>query len=151
LAGSPDFTSIRYCSGGERGVDAGGDLRERIAGQLRADDRGPRRAAHGEILKRPQAGERQRLQTGHGGQPAGRQLVEVVPGAEDVDQARRDEVERDAGHREPEHAPSQPVRRLGLGRRAALDLVLDVRPLIDRALDAIADLGHRRPAYGSPG
>jgi hypothetical protein len=66
----------------ERGAEraaARRDLRERIAGELRADDRRPRRPAHRKVLEQPQARERERLQPGHHGEPPRGQLVEVVP------------------------------------------------------------------------
>ena len=146
VGGQPGLDEHPVLQRGAERAAAGRDLRQRVARQLRADDGGPRRPAHGQVLERPQARERERLQAGHRGQPPRGQLVEVVPRAEDVDQARRDEVERDAGDGEPEHAAAQPSGRGGLGGLPALDLVLDVRALVDRALDAVADLAHRRSA-----
>ena len=132
------------------GAAAGGDLRQRVARELRRDHGGDSRAAHREVLQRPQARQRGDLQREHEREPGGRQLVEVVPGAEHVDQARSHEVERDPGDREPEHGADDPLPR-GRRRLAALDLVLGVGALLDRALEPVADLGHRRPEYESRG
>ena len=151
LARQPGLDEHAVLQRGAECPATGRDLRQRVARQLRAHDGGPRRPSHREVLERPQARERQRLQAGHRGQPARGQLVELVRRAERVDQARRDEVERDAGHRQPEHAPAQPVGRSWLGSRPALDLVFDIGPLIDGMLDAVADLGHRRAAYAARG
>ena len=70
--------------------------------------------------------------------------AEAVGGAEDLDQARRDQVERDARDGEPEErAPeARPLRPAGF---AALELTLDVRAALDRMLEPVADpfvLGH---------
>ena len=142
LRGQPGLDEHPVLQCGADRTAAGRDLRQRVARELRADHRRPRRPAHRQVLERPQAREGERLQAGHRGQPPRGELVEVVPRAEDIDQARRDEVQRDCGDRQPEHGPAQPTARGRLGSRPALDLVLDIRPLIDRALYAVADLAH---------
>ena len=73
---------------------AGRDLRQRVARELRGDHRRPARLVQRHPLQRPQAGERGGLQHRHRHQPGGRERVKVVPGPEEVQEARRDEVQR---------------------------------------------------------
>ena len=126
----------------QRGADraaAGRDLRQRVAGELRATRR---RATTARACARYWSAHRQasdeRLQAGHRRQPARGQLVEVVPGAEHLDQARRDEVERHAGDREPEHGAAQPRRRGPAASPRSISCSTSAR-CVDRALDAVAD------------
>jgi hypothetical protein len=121
---------------------AGSDLRERVAGELRGDHRGPRRA-DGHVLQPPQAAQRRDLQRGHRSQPARAELVEVLPGGEEVEQAGEDEVQRDRGDREPDAPAHEPPAR-GRLRLTALDDLLDVGAVLDRALDPISNARPRR-------
>ena len=159
VGGQPGLDEHPVLQRGAERAAAGRDLRQRVARQLRADDGRPRRPAHGQVLERPQARERQRLQAGHRGQPPRGQLVEVVPRAEDVDQARRDEVERDAGHREPEHGPAQPAARGGsaasprsisCSTSARWSIARSTRSPIWVIAASLRAVGHARP-YGAPG
>ena len=86
---------------------------QRVAGELGVDHRRPRRRVDRQPLQDPQAGERQRLQQRQQREPAAARSAEVCHEPKHVDQARGDEVERDAGDREPEA-----VRRM-LGRAGA--------------------------------
>ena len=54
----------------------------------------------------------------------------------------RHEVERDGGDAEPDDSSDEAAAD-GLGRLAARDLALDVRPLLERALQPIADVRAR--------
>jgi hypothetical protein len=63
----------------------------------------------------------------------------VPPRAEHLDDRREDEVERDAGDRDPEDRLAQPAAGLGLD--------LDLGALLDRMLDPVAE-GLGRPVGG---
>ena len=79
----------------------------------------PRRPAHREVLQRPQAGQRRRPGArAISAEPGGREPVEVAPTSRARRQARRDEVERDAGDGEPEDASGRAARAAARPRRA---------------------------------
>jgi hypothetical protein len=129
---------------GTHGAAARRDLAHGVAGQLRQDHGRPALDVQGEPLEHPQAGQRARLQRRHRQQPPRRQVVELAPGAERLDQARRHEVERHARDGEPEDRAAQ----LGTAPALGLDRL---GPLLDHVFEPIADLGHRRPAYAHAG
>ena len=115
---------------------AGGDLRERVAGELGVDHRRPRRARDRQPLEDPDTAERGELQERQQRKPEQVDPVQVPPRAEDVEEARRDEVEGDAGDEQPERrsADARPARRrFGL---AAGDLGPGIGAGVDRPLPA---------------
>ena len=142
--GMPVSTSIRYWSARAHRAAARGDLRQRVAGELRRDHRLPARALHRQPLDDPQAGERGRLQQRHRREPRGRQPLDPVPRAERRDQARRHQVERDRADdraRTPSGAPSRrpsPARARAPARRGR------ARPRRRRGARSPARAGRRR-------
>ena len=127
--------------GAAQGAARGGDLRERVAGELRVDDGRPGDGVERDPLHVPETGEAERLQRGHPQEPPRVDAVEVLPRREDLDQAGGDEVERDAGDHQPEgRAPEVALGPLGLELSLALELLLlRLGVLGDRVLQAIAD------------
>ena len=112
---------------------AGSDLRQRVAGELRGDHRGPRRRPDGHVLQRPQAGQRRELQGGHRSQPARAELVEVLPGGEEVEQAGEDEVQRDRGDRQPDGALHESRRGVGCASPRSMTCSTSARSSIARS------------------
>ena len=73
---------------------------------------------------------------------AERQLDDLTPGPEHVEHRRRDQVERDGAHHEPEGGAAQRARSAGLALlllgRSALELCGQIGALLERRLDAVA-------------
>ena len=140
----PASTSIRYWSAAPTAPPAGATLAsappaswEAITGRQRLVWRAVRWRLHRQTSV---AASSAAIAASHCGIDPG----EAVGGAEDLDEARRDQVERDARDAQPEEgAPkARPLRPAGF---AALELTLDVCARLDRMLQPVADpfvLGH---------
>ena len=110
------------------------DLGERVAGELRCDDRLPSVDVDRETLQGPQAREGGRLGQDHHHQPTRGELFDVLPRAEDFEHAGRDEVEGDGRDGQPQGGP----RDAPPGRRLGPDRAFDVRAVLDRVLEPVA-------------
>ena len=144
---APACTSMRYCSAAPTAPPPGATFESALPASCEAITGGHACGADGHVLQRPQAGQRRELQRGHRAQPAGAELAEVLPGGEEVEEAREDEVQRDRRDRQPD-GPLHEAPARGRLRLAALDDLLDVGAVLDRALDPIADARSRRHRHG---
>jgi hypothetical protein len=91
---------------GRGGGAAGNDAPERAARQLGRGDREPAARVQREALHGPQARPARDLRDEDGDPPPRRDVLEVAPAAEHVDDRRADAVQRQRGDGEPEDAAS---------------------------------------------
>jgi hypothetical protein len=84
-----------------RGGPAGHDPPERVARELRRGDRVPVARVHRDLLQPPLAREARDLEDDHDAQPRRLDLLQARRRAQDGDERGGDEVERDAGDRQP--------------------------------------------------
>ena len=145
---APACTSMRYCSAAPTAPPPGAIFESALPASCEAITGGHAWARMATCCSAHRQASVASCSAGHRSQPAGAELAEVLPGGEEVEQAREHEVQRDRRDRQPD-GPLHEAPARGRLRLAALDDLLDVGAVLDRALHPIADARPRRHRHGA--